>query len=93
MDRTDASVPRERLLDWQPTCPNPLAHRDDYSGLALRHGTLNSRFQAASYLARTEEEHELPAHAFSIDGIRDVKTWGAVISLGGDVGGAQEKLS
>ena len=38
---------RERVLDWQPTGPNPLDHRDDYSRPALRHGSLNSRFPSS----------------------------------------------
>ena len=38
---------RERILDWQPTGPNPLYHRDDFSGPALRHGNLNSPLQVA----------------------------------------------
>ena len=36
---------RERVLYGQPTGPNPLHHRDDFSGLALRHGSFNSLFQ------------------------------------------------
>ena len=43
-------VPRERLLDWQPTGPNPLNHRDDFSRPVLCHGRLNSLFQVALYL-------------------------------------------
>ena len=38
---------RERVLYWQPTSPNPLNRREDFSTLALRHGSLNSLFQAA----------------------------------------------
>ena len=40
----------ERVIHWQLTCPNPLNHRDNFSRPALRHGTLNSRFQVALYL-------------------------------------------
>ena len=32
---------RERVLYCQPTGPNPLNHRDDFSRPALRHGSLN----------------------------------------------------
>ena len=41
---------RERVIDflyWQPTGPNPLDHRDDFSRPALRHGSSNSLFQVA----------------------------------------------
>ena len=31
----------DRVLGWQPTGPNPLNHRDDFSRLALRHGSVN----------------------------------------------------
>ena len=41
---------RERVLYWQPTGPNPLNHRDDFSGPAWRHGSLKSPFQVAFYL-------------------------------------------
>ena len=34
----------ERLVYSQPTDPNPLNHRDDFSRPALRHGSLNSHF-------------------------------------------------
>jgi len=34
----------ERLLYSQPNGPNPLNHLDDFSGPALRHGSLNSHF-------------------------------------------------
>jgi len=40
----------ERILYWQPTGPNPLDHRDDFSRPALRHGRLNSLFMVAFYL-------------------------------------------
>ena len=40
---------RERVFYWQPTGSNPLHHRDDYSGPALRHGSLNFLFQVAFY--------------------------------------------
>jgi len=33
---------KERVLYCQPTGPNPLHHRDDFSRPALRHGSLNS---------------------------------------------------
>ena len=33
---------RERVLYRQPTCPNPLNHRDDFNRAALRQGSLNS---------------------------------------------------
>ena len=38
---------RGRFLYRQPTGPNPLNHRDDLSGSALRHGILNSLFRVA----------------------------------------------
>ena len=41
---------RGKVLYWQPTGPNPLNHRDDFSGPALRHGSLNSLFQVTLYL-------------------------------------------
>ena len=41
---------RERVLCREPTGPNPLNRRDDFSRPALRHGGLNSSFQAAWYL-------------------------------------------
>ena len=31
------------LVNWQPTGPNPLNHRDDFTRQALRHGSLNFR--------------------------------------------------
>ena len=37
-------VEKERLLNRQPTDPNSLHHRDDFSRPALRHGSLNSLF-------------------------------------------------
>ena len=40
----------ERLPYWQPAGPNPLDRRDDFSGPALRHGNLNSLFQASLYM-------------------------------------------
>ena len=44
--RSSASgTERERILYWQPTGLNPLNHRDDLSGPALRHWSLNSLFQ------------------------------------------------
>ena len=46
-----AACCRERDLYCQPTGPNPLNHRNDFSAPALRrHGGLNSLFQVASYL-------------------------------------------
>ena len=33
-----------------PTDPNPLDHRDDFSGPVLRYGSLNSLFQVAFYI-------------------------------------------
>ena len=36
---------RERVLYGQLTGPNPLNHRDDSSGPALRHWSLDSLFQ------------------------------------------------
>ena len=39
----------ERLLYGQPTSPNPLIHRDDFSRQALRHGNFNSLLQVAYY--------------------------------------------
>ena len=38
---------RERVLYGQPTGPNPLNHRDDFSRPALRHGSLHSLFHVA----------------------------------------------
>ena len=38
---------RERVLYWQPTSPNPLNHRHNFSRPALRHGSLNPLFQVA----------------------------------------------
>ena len=35
---------RERVLYWQPAGPNSPNHRHDFSGPALRHGSLNSLF-------------------------------------------------
>jgi len=43
-------VYRERVLHAQPTGPNPLNHRDDFSGPALHHRSMNSLFQVAIYL-------------------------------------------
>ena len=40
-------MPLERVLYLQPTGPNPLNHRDNFSGPALRHDSL---FQVALYL-------------------------------------------
>ena len=37
-------------LSEESTGPNPLDHGDDFSRPALRHGSLNSLFQVASYL-------------------------------------------
>jgi len=45
-----ACTERERDLYSQPTGPNPLNHRDDFSRPASRHGSLNSLFQVALYL-------------------------------------------
>ena len=42
--------PEREFFYWQPTGPNPLNHRDDFSRPALRHGSLNSLFQIALYL-------------------------------------------
>jgi hypothetical protein len=39
----------ERLIHWQPTGPNPLHHRDDFSRPARRHGSLISLLQVAKY--------------------------------------------
>ena len=33
---------KERVFNQQPAGPNPLNHRDDFSGPALRHESLNS---------------------------------------------------
>jgi len=40
----------ESVLHWQPTGPNAMNHRDDASGPASRHGSLNSLFQVAFHL-------------------------------------------
>ena len=53
LDRSGSGSPacrsseRERVLHWRHTCPNLLNRRDDFSRLALRHGSLNSLFQVA----------------------------------------------
>ena len=44
------SQERKRLLYRQPTGPNPLHHRDDFSRPALRHGSLNIPFRVDFYL-------------------------------------------
>ena len=41
---------RDRVLYWQPTGPNPLNRRDDFSSPVLRHLRLNSVLQVALYL-------------------------------------------
>ena len=41
---------REIVLYLQPTGPNPLNHRNYFSGPALRHGSLNSLFQVAVHI-------------------------------------------
>ena len=46
----DGGVQKERVLDRQPIGLNPLNRRDEFSRPALRHGSLNSLFQVASYL-------------------------------------------
>ena len=46
----DLGQVRERVPYWQPTGPNPLNHRDDFSRPALRHGSLNFLLQVALYL-------------------------------------------
>ena len=38
---------REIGLHWQPTGPNPLSRRDDFSRPALLHRSLNSLFRVA----------------------------------------------
>ena len=43
------------ILDCQPTGPNPLNDRDDFSRPALCHGSLNSLFQEALYLPSYEQ--------------------------------------
>ena len=45
---------RESVLYWQPTGPNPLNHRDNFSRQALRHGCLNFLFQVVLYLPSYE---------------------------------------
>jgi len=40
---------RESVLYWQPTGPNSPYHLDDFGRPALRHGSLNSLFHAASH--------------------------------------------
>ena len=43
---------RESVMDRQPTGPNPLNDRDDFSRPALRHGSFNSLFQLPSALPK-----------------------------------------
>ena len=50
---------RERVLYWQPTGPNPLNHRDEFSRPVLRHGTLDSLLQVAWYLPSENEKLKL----------------------------------
>ena len=38
------------IFYWQPTGPNPLNRRDDFSRPALHHRSMNSLFQVALYL-------------------------------------------
>jgi len=50
-----SQIPQEPVCvsgerDFLFTGPNPLNHRDAFSGSAVRHGTLNSLFQVAVYL-------------------------------------------
>ena len=45
-----ACTPRERILYWQPTGPNPPNLLDDFSRPALRHGSLNPLSHIAWYL-------------------------------------------
>jgi len=66
---------RERVLCRQPTGPNPLNHRDDWSGAALRHESLNSLFQVASCLPsswRTSLRGSLTAHFARITRVDNV---------------------
>jgi len=48
---------RETVLYRQPAGPNPLNHQNNFSAPALRHRSLNSLFQVASYLPSSAALH------------------------------------
>ena len=53
---------RKSFLIDKPTCPNPLNHRDVFSGPVLRHGSLNPPFQVPLHLPSQSSPptHSLP---------------------------------
>ena len=61
---------RERVLYRQHTGPNPLNHQDDFSGPALRHGSLNSLFQVASYLSSSWKRGKARSRALNLPDAR-----------------------
>ena len=56
---------RKRVLHRQPTGPNPVNHRDDLIGPALRHGSLNPLCQCATLAVNNSKSRRFPANNFT----------------------------
>jgi hypothetical protein len=59
---------RESVMDRQPTGPNPLNDRDDFSRPALRHGSLNSLFRCIGVRAQ-DFDFRVQGSGFRVQGV------------------------